>query len=129
MTYDWHWRQTSPLATGLDMIVVTWSGRDDTGRPLYILGDVPDAAAGVYPGVSADPSTGMAQAIEQGADGSWEWGIELSEQQFAPGQIQVRLVRAMVDAPPAAPGPVQIQASYIHQGVWREQMTYAVCSW
>lgn len=130
VTYRWSWRRAAPVPSGFDIIVLTWSGVDEGGQQLYVLGgSLGEAAGGVYPGTGGGASAAMAQEVAQRAGGEWEWGVELAEQQLAPGQIQVRLQRGLVDTQPLEPGPLSIQVTYIHQGVWMDESTYTLCTW
>jgi hypothetical protein len=126
VTYDWSWSGSSPFPSGLDMLVVGWTGNDAGGRPLYLLGDTPSPGGGIYPSRAGPPSFDMAHAIAAESAGSWRWGIELSEQQLRPGRVELQLQRAR-DAP-SGPEPLTIKASYVHEGLWRSDST-VTCTW
>jgi hypothetical protein len=127
ITYDWSWINTSPLPDGLDSIVLGWNGDDSLGRPLYLVGPTPDPEKGVYSGRFRYPSEEMEKAISAETRGSWHWGVELVERGYAPGHIVVTLERAQ--ASPPDPQPVTIKASYVHVGVWRQDVAAVTCSW
>jgi hypothetical protein len=127
VVYDWSWSRTAPFASGLDMIVIGWTGADAQGRPLYLLDETPPSGTGIYPGRAGPPSLEMAIQAAAESKGSWRWGVELSEQQLAPGRIEVDLVRAR-ETPPS-PEPLTIRATYIHVGRWRSDAPIVTCSW
>lgn len=127
VTYDWSWATTSPFPSGLDVVVIGWTGDDAEGRPLYLLDATPPSGGGVREGLQADPSLALALEAEGESKGSWHWGIELGDQQLAPGHIEARLALAR-DAPPR-PGPLTIRASYVHLGLWRHDAVSVTCSW
>ena len=127
ITYDWSWINTSPLPDGLDAIVLGWDGDDSLGRPLYLVGPTPDPEKGVYSGRFRYPSDKMEKAISAETRGSWHWGVELVERGYTPGHIVVTLERAQ--ASPPDPQPVTIKASYVHVGVWRQDVASVTCSW
>ena len=127
ITYDWSWTAASPLPDGLDTIVVGWDGDDGLGRPLYLIGITPDTEHGLYSGRRGYPSREMTEAVAAESRGSWNWGLEMVERGYAPGHLVVELRRAQ-DAPPD-PQPVTIKASYVHLGVWRQDVSPVTCSW
>jgi hypothetical protein len=127
ITYDWSWTSSSPLPDGLDAIVVGWDGDDGVGRPLYLIGITPDTVPGVYSGRRGHPSQEMTAAAAEESRGWWHWGIELVERGYAPGQLVVELRRAQPTT--TEPEPVVIRASYIHLGVWRQDVEPVTCSW
>ena len=127
ITYAWSWTASSPLPDGLDAIVVGWDGDDDAGRPLYLIDIAPDTVPGVYSGRRDYPSDEMAGEAAQESRGSWYWGIELVERAHAPGQLAVELQRAQQQV--AGAQPLTIRASYIHLGVWRQDVEPVTCSW
>ena len=49
------------------------------------------------------------------------------ERGYAPGHLEVELRRAQPATPD--PEPVSIRASYIHLGVWRQDVQPVTCSW
>jgi hypothetical protein len=127
VTYDWAWSASAPLPDGLDAIVVGWDGNDSLGRPLYLIGITPDTEQGVYSGRRRYPSIDMASAAGAESRGAWTWGVELLERGYAPGQLTVELRRAQ--QAPEDPQPLVIKAAYIHDGVWRQDVAAATCSW
>jgi hypothetical protein len=126
VTYDWSWAAASPFPSGLDMVVIGWSGFDALQRPLYLLDTTPTPSVGVYPGRAGAPSFEMATAIASESSGSWRWGIELAEQRLGPGRIELVMRRAR-EGPPH-PGPLTIRATYVHAGLWRSD-TSVTCAW
>lgn len=126
ITYDWSWRKRIPVASGLDILVVGWSGSDAQGRPLYLLGPSLPTQPGVYGGRRAYPSLAMANAVAAASQGSWQWGIVLDEQQHRPGRIELDLDRIREPAPGSE--PLRIMASYVHLGLWHAD-TPLICEW
>jgi hypothetical protein len=127
VTYDWSWTASSPLPDGLDAIVVGWDGDDSQGRPLYILDVTPDTEPGVYSGRRHYPSDELAAVAGDESRGAWYWGAELLERGYAPGHLVVQLRRAQPSPPD--PEPVTIKVSYIHLGVWRQDVEPVTCFW
>ena len=127
ITYDWSWTRSSPLPDGLDEIVLGWDGDDDQHRPLYLIGPTPDTTNGIHSGRFGYPSREMAEAVAAESRGTWHWGLELAERDHAPGHLVVTLERAQ-DAP-ANPQPLSIRASYVHLGVWRQDVAPLTCQW
>lgn len=127
ITYDWSWTSSSPLPDGLDAIVVGWDGDDREGRPLYLVGVTPDTVPGVYSGRRGYPSLEMTAEAAHESRGWWHWGVELVERGYAPGQLVVDLRRAQASV--SDPEPLTIRASYIHLGVWRQDVEPVTCSW
>ncbi|MBI2780371.1 MAG: hypothetical protein HYX55_01075 [Chloroflexi bacterium] len=125
--YDWSWRSAALLPNGADIVVLGWTGADPQGRPLYLIDTIPGSASGVYSGLAGYPSTDMATAIGKESEGSFRWAIELGEQKFAPGHIELQLVRPR--EAPAGRSSVKITASYIHLGLWRKDAATVTCSW
>jgi hypothetical protein len=127
ITYDWSWTSSSPLPDGLDAFVVGWTGDDGEGRPLYLLGVTPDTEPGVYSGRRGHPSRDMTDEAAEESRGWWHWGIELAERGYAPGHVVVELRRAQRSTPD--PEPLLIKASYIHLGVFRQDVEPVTCTW
>jgi hypothetical protein len=127
VTYAWSWRGSSVLPSGSDIVVIGWTGSDDQLHPLYILGDTPVSGIGVYPGQLGFPSTDMADQVGAESDASFRWAVDLREQGFRPGHLEVVLRRA-TDNPPN-PQPLQIAATYVHLGIWRHPAATVTCSW
>lgn len=126
MTYDWSWKKGSPIPSGLDIVIIGWSGDDAQGRPLYLLGPTLPTGPGVYDGRRAYPSLEMANAIAAASKGSWQWGIELDEQGLGPGRIEVDLERAREPTPGSE--PLRILVSYVHLGRWHSDVA-VTCEW
>lgn len=127
VTYEWSWRTSGLFPSGDDVVVISWTGDDRFGRPLYFLGDTAPPGTGVVSGRQVDPSAAMAREIEAEKRGSWHWGIELEAQRLEPGRIEFQLDLAR-PAPPQ-PGPLTIAATYIHLGLWRQDAAGLTCSW
>ena len=127
ITYDWSWTGGSPLPDGLDAFVLGWTGDDAEGRPLYLIGRTPDTLPGVYSGRAGVPSRQMKEAVAEESRGSWNWGIELDERGHAPGRLVIELDRAQAATP--NPQPVVIRATYVHLGVWRQDVEPVTCTW
>jgi hypothetical protein len=126
LTYDWAWRKGTPVPSGLDVVVIGWTGDDAQGRPLYLLGPSLPTPAGIYDGRRRFPSLEMGNAVAAQSRGSWQWGIELDEFGIQPGRIEVDLQRAREATPGSQ--PLRIMVSYVHLGLWHvdEPVT---CSW
>jgi hypothetical protein len=127
ITYDWSWTASSPLPDGLDEILLGWDGDDDQGRPLYLIGPTPDTQKGIHSGRFGYPSEAMAQGVADETRGSWHWGIELAERGYEPGHLVVTLERARAD--PANPQPLVIRGSYVHLGIFRQDVAPVTCAW
>ncbi len=127
ITYDWSWTSGSPLPDGLDAFVLGWTGDDAEGRPLYLIGRTPDTLPGVYSGRAGVPSRQMKERVAEESRGSWNWGIELDERGHAAGQLVIQLDRAQTSTPD--PQPLVVKATYIHLGVWRQDVEPVTCAW
>jgi hypothetical protein len=126
VAYDWSWTSTSLFPNATDIVVIGWSGADDQGRPLYVIDEIPDSAAGIDSGGFGYPSTAMADQVGEASKGSFRWGIELDKRGFEPGSIRFSLMRPRADPP--GPNSVAFAASYVHLGIWHET-TRLTCSW
>jgi hypothetical protein len=126
LTYEWAWKKGSPVPSGLDIVVIGWTGDDAEGRPLYLLGRFLPTAAGIYDGRRAYPSIEMGNAVAAASKGSWQWGIELDEQLLRPGRIEVDLQRARDVAPGSQ--PLRFLISYVHLGLWHVDVPLT-CEW
>ena len=126
VTYEWAWKKGTPLPSGLDIVVIGWTGDDAQGRPLYLLGPSLPTPPGIYDARRRFPSIEMANAVAAGSKGSWQWGIELDEQSLRPGTIEANLDRAREAAPGAQ--PLRIMVSYVHLGIWHVD-TPVTCEW
>jgi hypothetical protein len=127
VTYDWSWSSRPLIPSGLDSVVIGWDGDDGVGRPLYVLDETPPTAVGIRSGQQEDPSADMARQVEGETRASWHWGVATDKQRFAPGHIELVLMRPR-DAPPE-PEALTVRASYIHVGVWRSHDPAVVCHW
>lgn len=127
VTYDWSWRSTSPMPNGVDIVVLGWFGADASGRPLYVLDKLIASGTGVFPGLGGYPSLAMADKIGAETRGTFRWGIKLTEQGYRPGQIVAEFRRAV--ASPASPEPLEVRASYVHLGIWRQDAAKVTCTW
>ena len=126
VTYDWEWHKGTPVPSGLDIVVIGWTGNDAQGRPLYLLGPSLPTGPGIYDGRRRFPSLEMGNAIAAASTGSWQWGIELDEQGVSPGRIEADLVRAREPEPGSE--PLRILVSYVHEGLWHVD-TPVTCEW
>lgn len=127
LVYDWSWRSAALLPNGDDIVVLGWTGSDPQGRPLYLIDEIPESGAGVYSGLAGFPSTDMATAIGLESQGSFRWAIDLGEQKFRPGHIELQLQRSR-DVQAGALS-VKVTASYVHLGLWRHDESTVTCSW
>jgi hypothetical protein len=127
VTYAWTWRSPSPMPSGTDVIVIGWNGNDAAGRPLYVLDDLVESGAGVFPGMADHPSTEMADLVGRETVGSFRWGIRLAGQRYLPGRIVTTLRLTREGAP--SPEPLTVSATYIHLGIWRHDATKVTCTW
>jgi len=127
LRYDWSWRSSGLLPSGTDIVVIGWNGADRDGHPLYTIGDIPDDAPGIFPGLAGYPSTVMADAIAHETAASFRWAIQLDQQRLQPSTIVLGLRRAR--EAPSGPQPLEITASYIHSGLWRHDVTPITCTW
>lgn len=124
--YDWSWQRGTPVPSGMDIVVIGWTGNDADGKPLYLLGPSEDATPGVYSGRRRYPSIDLANAVAEASSGSWQWGIELDEQHLAAGRIEANLER--IREPSAGSQPLRILVSYVHVGQWHAD-TELTCEW
>jgi hypothetical protein len=127
VTYDWSWARTSGLPSGLDIVVIGWTGTDGDGRPTYLFDRDLDSGRGIHSGKREYPSLDMATEVAKGWPASWNWGIDLAEQGLQPGRVELQLRRAREDPP--EPGPLVVTASYVHLGVWRTDPISVTCAW
>lgn len=126
VTYEWSWKKGSPIPSGLDVVVIGWTGDDAQGRPLYFLGPTLPTGPGIYDGRRAYPSLEMGNAMAAASDASWQWGIELDEHGLAPGRIDLDLERPREPTPGSE--PLRLMASYVHLGLWHADVA-ATCEW
>lgn len=126
ITYEWQWTKRTPMPSGLDVVVVGWTGDDAQGRPLYFLGPTLPTGTGIYDGRRAYPSIEMGNAMAALSKGSWQWGIELGEQGLAPGRIDVDI--DLPREPTPGSEPLRLLVSYVHLGLWHVD-TAARCEW
>jgi hypothetical protein len=127
VTYDWSWARRSPLPSGLDIVVLGWTGTDADGHQLYYYDTTPPTGPGIYSGRRAYPSIDMATQVSKASPASWSWGVELGEQGMQPGRIELQMRRAR-EAPPN-PEPMVFTASYVHLGLWHSDPVSVTCSW
>lgn len=126
VSHDWSWRRTTLLPSGVDMVVIGWTGSDAEGRPLYTIGQIPENAPGIRAGLQGHPSGPMARTVGEESEGSYRWAIALDRQAMAPGHIVVQL--RLAREPPPEHATLVIKATYIHLGLWREDVSLT-CSW
>lgn len=126
VSYDWSWSKATPVPSGIDIVVLGWTGPDAEGRPLYIVGQIPENTPGIQAGREGYPSGPMAERVGAESEGRYRWAIALDEQQHRPGHIEVQL-RLAREAPPAH-ATLVIKATYVHLGLWREDV-HVTCTW
>ena len=126
VSYDWSWSRATPIPSGVDIVVLGWTGSDAEGRPLYIVGQIPENAPGIQAGREGYPSGPMAEAVGAESEGRYRWAIALDEQQHRPARVQLHL-RLVRDAPPEN-ATLVVKATYVHLGLWREDVSLT-CSW
>jgi hypothetical protein len=127
ISLDWSWRSTTVLPSGADIVVVGWTGANAEGRPLFVIGDIPQPGAGIHTGLEGYPSETMAREAASESPGSFRWTIVLNEQRLRPGHIDLQLMRTSAAAPDH--GSETITATYVHVGVWRHEVAKVICSW
>ena len=93
------------------LVVVGWDGDDD----------LVDAVRMGY------PSREMATEVKRETRASFQWAVELVERGYAPGHLVMELDRAQ--QAPTGPEPLVIKASYVHLGVWRQDVAPFTCAW
>ena len=125
--YDWSWRSSAPMPSGIDIAVLGWSGLDSEGRPLYVVDQIPESSGGLYSGLPGYPSTAMADLVAKDSGGSYRWAVALPERQYKPGHVELRLRLARTDA--LNPEPLRVTATYVHLGLWRQDALAVTCSW
>jgi hypothetical protein len=127
ITYTWSWSANTLFANEDDAVVIGWNGDDVEGRPLYVLGDTPEAGNGIELGIVSGVSSKMQHEAEGRWRGSSHWVIELSVRGIRAGRVELVLMRARQQPP--KPEPLTLGASYIHVGVWRNDASEVTCSW
>lgn len=127
MTYDWSWTTSALVPSGLDMVVVGWTGADAKDRPLYLLDEAGAQGVGIESGRAGVLSQSMADQAASESRGSWRWLVDLRKRGVEPGRIELTLARA-ADAPPM-PDPLTIKATYVHVGIWRKDAESVTCTW
>ena len=126
VSYEWSWQRTSPMPSGVDMVVFGWTGADSEGRPLYVVGRIPENTPGIRAGLEGYPSAELAREVQAESEGKYRWAIELSRQQLAAGRIDLELRFARDEVPET--GTLVLKATYVHLGVWRHDTT-TTCTW
>ena len=129
LRYEWSWTSGAPMPSGTDIVVLGWTGADAEGHPLYVIDQIPESGPGVYSGLNGYPSTKMADDIAHETQGAFRWAMPLAEQQFAPGRIELHLRRSDAATPGPDPQPLNITATYVHLGLWRQSPPTVTCSW
>jgi hypothetical protein len=126
VSYDWSWSKATPVPSGIDIVVLGWTGADAEGRPLYIVGQIPENTSGIQAGREGYPSGPMAEQVGAESEGRYRWAIALAEQQHKAAHIEVEL-RLAREAPPEH-ATLVVKATYVHLGLWREDVSLT-CSW
>jgi hypothetical protein len=127
ITYTWSWSRGTLLANEDDVVVIGWNGNDAEGHPLYVLDETPEAGDGISLGTPSGVSTTMTKEAAGQWHGWLHWVIDLSARGIRPERIELVLIRA-AEQPPE-PQPLTVGASYIHVGVWRNDVSSVTCSW
>jgi hypothetical protein len=127
VAYEWSWSSTTLLPNDEDQIVIGWNGDGVDGRPMYVVGDLPEQADGVYLGVSSGASGPMASEAKNPWRGNFMIRLDLHKLEIRPGRIEFVLERTA--ALPAQNQGLTLGASYIHSGVWRSDVPEVTCSW
>jgi hypothetical protein len=127
IAYTWSWSRSTLLGNEDDVVVIGWTGNDEKGHPLYVLGDTPDAGSGISLGTASGVSATMADEAAGRWRGSLHWVIDISSRGIRAGRVELVLMRAV--AQPPQPQPLTTGASYIHVGVWRTATSAVTCSW
>jgi hypothetical protein len=127
--YDWSWTSATLLPNAVDVVVVGWAGADADGRPLYVIGAIPDPdpASGIRPGVEDYPSADMADQVAGESQGSFRWGLDLAKQRYQPARIEVTLRRTAAVAPQTS--TLTVSVTYVHLGLWRHTAETVTCTW
>jgi hypothetical protein len=126
VAYDWTWSSGTLLANDEDAVVFGWTGNDAAGRPLYLLGHVPDFGPGLRIGMPAGPSAAMAREVAERWRGLVGFRLDLVKVGFRPGRVEFQLRGRPGLSPPAS---LTIAATYIHVGVWQKVTPPVNCSW
>jgi hypothetical protein len=127
ISYTWSWSSNTWFANEDDAVVIGWTGDDAGGHPLYVLGDTPEAGDGISLGTTSGVSSTMQHEAEGRWRGSSHWVIDLSVRGVRSGRVELNLMRA--NEQPPEPKPLNVGASYIHVGVWRNDTSAVTCSW
>lgn len=126
VAYDWTWARAAPVPNGIDIVVLGWTGSDAEGRPLYVIGQIPETTRGIRAGLEGYPSGPLAKEAGAESEGSYRWAVALEQQQLHPGHIDVQLRLARESPPERA--TLVIKATYVHLGLWREDVRLT-CAW
>ena len=126
LRYSWSWTASSPVPSGLDTVVVGWTGNNAKGLPLYLFDATPPTTPGIYEGRLGYPSSDLAREVKSTMRGSWHWGVELSQHGFAPGEVTLLLERPR-DVPPGS--RLVLNAAYVHLGIWQRPAGEVICTW
>ena len=127
ITYQWSWSSDTLLPNDEDQIVIGWNGDGVDGRPIYVAIDLPDQSDGVYLGISSGASGPMASQVAATWRGVFMMRLDLHKLEVRPGRIEAVLVRTA--AQPAQEQRLTLGASYIHAGVWRNDVPPVTCTW
>lgn len=127
ITYEWSWSRDTLLPNDEDQVVIGWEGDGVDGRPMYVAIDLPAQSDGIYLGVSSGASGPMASQVAATWRGVFMVRLDLHKLEVRPGRIEAVLVRTA--AQPAQEQSVTFGASYIHSGVWRNDVQTVTCTW
>jgi hypothetical protein len=127
IAYEWSWSSDTLLPNDEDQVVIGWNGDGTSGRPVYVAIDLPDERDGVYLGVSSGASGPMASEAKNDWRGNFMVRLDLHKLEVRPGRIEAVLVRTK--APAAEDQELTFGATYVHAGVWRNDVPAVTCSW
>lgn len=127
IAYEWSWSSDTLLPNDEDQIVIGWNGDGVDGRPIYVATDLPDQSDGFYLGVSSGASGPMASQAKNAWRGNFMVRLDLHKLEIRPGRIETVLVRTA--AQPAQDQRLTLGATYVHSGVWRNDVPTVTCTW
>jgi hypothetical protein len=127
IAYEWSWSSDTLLPNDEDQVVIGWNGDGVDGRPLYVAIDLPDQSDGVYLGISSGASGPMASQVAATWRGVFMMRLDLHKLEVRPGRIEAVLVRT--EAQPEQEQRLTLGATYVHSGVWRNDVPTVTCTW